>query len=642
MIVKERRRWSISIKLWLAMTMVILTVLGGLGLVITWQFSDFYLQQRLDSLRSDATEIAAQLGSTSNWNQRLALMAGYHLTTGTQMVLLDATGQPLAVSGNVAAVSSLGPLGGALGLIGPHISGWGRTAILTSFFTAEYFNDVMSGKVLSIKALPNNTGGTQGSGQAMLLAAAPVGKPASGVVLLGTSPQPVQESIATFRYLIWYTSLGAVLLATVVSLIVARHLTRPLALMNQAARRLAQGDFQPVEGIASKDEIGELAETLNIMGESLHNHVNWLSEEKTLLERILAGINDPVIMLDREGGLVYANAPAKALWEDQGQEQAERRQTILDFLRETILATAGQTAGEVPDEDQATGVGKKGAQILTLGTQILQVANAPITDATDNRGHVAVLHDVTASLRAEKERRDFLAGVTHELRTPLHLIQGYLEAIEDGVIPENEQLQHISLVLDEARRLARLVQELQDVNRWELAGEIRIGQINTGQLFSDLSQLFHARAQEAGIMLEITVDPDLQLAGDRDRLMQVFINLVENAFQHTPTGKRISVWTEETHDETKFAVQDEGEGISAEDIQKIFERFYRVDKARSRRDGGMGLGLAIVKQIIEGHGGRVWAESQFGHGSTFWIALPKSRHEVRSPRSEISVSGTIS
>ena len=498
------------------------------------------------------------------------------------------------------------------------MGGWGRVSKPTDFFSTENLLQVLSGNTLSIKALPTN-----GNAQAMLIAAAPIGSNAvSGVVLLGSSTVPIQESINTFRRLILYASLLAIALATLVSLILARQLTRPLGLMQRAAKRMAKGDFDPIVGVTSRDELGELASTLNSMGASLRNHVTWLSEEKNLLEGIVEGISDPVIMLGPEGELVYANDPAQALWTDDEREEIERKEEVLAFLKE-LVAMRRMDDGLSHKDNEGEEENHAEVETLTLGTQILQVGVASLADNGGVRGNVFVLRDVTASLRAEKERRDFLASVTHELRTPLHLIQGYLEAIQDGVIPAEEEGEHINLVLDESKRLARLVQSLQEINRLEQKLALQWTTLSLSEFMQDLNQRFQGKASDLGVQLIIKAGMG-EMDADRDRLLQVFINLLDNALRHTSAGRTIMVESENRANETRFMVRDEGEGISAEALRHIFERFYRVDKARSRKEGGMGLGLAIVKQIVEAHGGTVKVESEVGKGTTFWVEIPHS------------------
>ncbi len=599
MATKIRHSWSISIKLWLAMTLLILAVLGGLGITITWLFGDFYLQQKLGSLEKEATEISDQLAAIPSWSERLKELEAFKLTSGSQLVLLDSKGNILPTSGSSSFTSQ--GLQGGIGHLWGSNGGWSRNLRPSDFFTDAYLARVMSGQTISIQALAVNSGG-----QTMLLAATPIGKkPVQGVVLLGSSPIPIQESIATFRWLILYASLIAVFLATVVSLFFARQVTRPLALMQRGATRMARGDFLPIQGVTSKDEIGELAEALNFMGASLKNYMEWLSQEKNLLQGIVESISDAVIMLSSDGSILYSNDSAKALWQENEIEIQERKTQIVDFLQ-------AMTRNMDQIESYAT---------LTLDIQVLQVVMAPMAETEGISGNVAVLRDVTASLRAEKARREFLASVTHELRTPLHLIQGYLEAIQDGVIPEHQQGEYMELVLEEAKRLARLVKDLQDINWLERGQSMQRVTLDLESFLSDIDQRFQGRATELGLNLEISKGSG-ELFADPDRLLQVFINLLDNALGHTPRGKTVRVFLEEELNQVRFAIQDEGEGIPKEALPYIFDRFFRVNKARSRKDGGMGLGLAIVRQIVEAHGGHVKVESDIGKGTTFWIALP--------------------
>lgn len=598
----DLRPHSISIKLWAAITALILAVLGGLAITITLLFGDFYFQQTLDSLGDEVREISQYLGEQPNWTQMLYAIDEIRLSSDTQMVVIDRFSDIIAIKGENVASSF-----GANDRIG-----WGdatgemswliRSLYPSDFLTRSDIAEVLSGKVITIKALPRNQ-----TGQAMLIAAAPIGNPSEAIVVLGTSPAPVQDSIDAFKRMILYVSLVAVVLATLVSLIFARQVTRPLAIMQKGARRMAEGDFQPIQGVNSRDELGELADVLNSMGESLKNHMTWLSEERNLLLGVVEGISDGVIMLDEEGEILYCNEPAKALWQGNNSEEEsmERKRKILEFLHQFMEEIEGDAKLN-----------------FNLDTQVLQVAMAKTQAIEGMQGYVVVLRDITASLRAEKERREFMASVTHELRTPLHLIQGYLEAIQDGVIPKEAQEEHIDLVLEEAKRLAKLVAELQELDRFESWKEFEKKEIDLAPFLQELKYRFQGRADELGIDLEIEIKPGTVFA-NRDRLLQVFINLTENAFRHTPSGKKVRIQVEDLVDKIQFSVEDQGEGIPPKALPHIFDRFYRVDKARTRKEGGMGLGLSIVKMIVEAHNGEIKVESEVGKGTIFKVILPK-------------------
>ncbi|HZK54050.1 MAG TPA: ATP-binding protein [Desulfosporosinus sp.] len=594
-----RRSWSISSKLWLAITVLILVVLGGLGLTLTWLFGDFYMKQNLNALQTEATEISLQLATVPTWSERLQLLQMMKLTSGTQLVIFDSRGNIVKMYDSDSNSSASQGLNGIL--VG-HLGGWTQNLRPSDFFNEQYLIRVLAGERIALTSPPLS------GGQTMLLAATPVGlKSVQGVVLLGSSPIPIQESISTFRWLILYTSLIAVFLAAVVSLIFARQFTRPLAIMQRGATRMAKGNFLPIQGVTSNDELGELAGALNSMGASLKNHMEWLSQEKNLLQEIIESISDAVVMMSFDGRILYANDTAKALWQENETEIEERKTQIMNFLQ-----TMTQSNTEV----------EKFAR-LTLGIQVLQVVMAPMSEIEGIRGNVVVLRDITASFRSEKARREFLASVTHELRTPLHLVQGYLEAIQDGVIPVNERGEYIELVIEEAKRMARLVTDLQDINWLEKGQSLQRISVDLASFMSDLDQRFQGRAQKLGVNLEIALGAG-ELFADRDRIVQVFMNLLDNALGHTPHGKTVRVLLLEEQDQVRFAVQDEGEGIPKEALPFIFDRFFRVSKARSRKDGGMGLGLSIVRQIVEAHGGTIKVESDMGKGTTFWITLPRS------------------
>lgn len=597
---------SIGIKLWVAMTALILVVLGGVIGTIALLFGDFYLQQKLGELGDEAKEISNQLTQQPSWSHRLYALDEIRLSSGTQMVIMDRHSAIIAVKGESVSsgLDSINDMGWK-GTGTDSLNTLGMSQLIRSLYPTDFLNGanvaaVLAGNVITIKALPKNK-----SGQAMLIAAAPIGEPSEALVVLGSSPAPVQASVNAFMRMILYCSLVAVILATLVSLLFARQFTRPLALMQRGASRMAKGDFQPISGVMSRDELGELADALNSMGESLSNHMTWLSEERNLMQGIVEGISDAVIMLDAEGKILYTNEPAKALWQGEGQESSARKEIIISFLKDyTDQLSAGENVN------------------LTIDTQVLQVAMASTQAREGIQGFVAVLRDVTASLRAEKERRDFMASVTHELRTPLHLIQGYLEAIQDEVIPKEEQSEHIDLVLDEAKRLAKLVMELQEINRFERWKVFDKSEIDIGSFLQELRHRFQGRADELGIHLNIEEGIGV-ITANHDRLLQVFINLIGNALRHTPSGKNVGISVEDLGDRFQFNVEDQGEGIPPHALSHIFERFYRVDKSRSRKEGGMGLGLAIVKLIVEAHDGEIKVESEVGGGTWFKVILPK-------------------
>lgn len=598
----DLRPRSISMKLWAAITALILVVLGGLGVTITLLFGDFYFQQTLDTLGDEVKEISHYLGEQPNWSQRLFAIDEIRLSTDTQMVVIDRYSEIIAIKGeNVAASFGTNDRIG-WGDASGEMSWLIRSLYPSDFLSRSDIAEVLAGKVITIKATPRNQ-----TGQAMLIAAAPIGDLSEAIVVLGTSPAPVQDSINAFRRMTLYVSLAAVVLATLVSLIFARQVTRPLALMQKGATRMANGDFQPITGVRSRDELGELADVLNSMGESLKNHMTWLSEERNLLLGIVEGISDGVIMLDAKGEILYCNEPAKALWQGTGpeEESLDRKEKLMVFLREFI--------------DQFE-IDKK--IHFNLDTQVLQVAMATSQSEDGMQGYVAVLRDITASLRAEKERRDFMASVTHELRTPLHLIQGYLEAIQDEVIPKEEQGEHIDLVLDEAKRLAKLVMELQELDRFESWKNFEKKEMDLASFLQELRYRFQGRADDLGIRLEIDHATGA-IHANRDRLLQVFINLIENAFRHTPKGHSVRIRIKDCAEHIQFHVEDEGEGIPPQALPHIFDRFYRVDKSRSRKEGGMGLGLAIVMLIVEAHNGEIKVESEVGKGTTFKVIIPK-------------------
>jgi two-component system phosphate regulon sensor histidine kinase PhoR len=268
------------------------------------------------------------------------------------------------------------------------------------------------------------------------------------------------------------------------------------------------------------------------------------------------------------------------------------------------------------------------ASLLAPG-RVFEVNVAPLPSG----GALAVLHDVTSIEAAQKSRREFVANVSHELRTPLTSIQGYVETLIEDPNPSPETtLEFLGIILKNASRMNRLTEDLLALASVESPDyKLKLQPVRTNVLLRDAINSVGGKFVDSGVELESTSAPDALVMADPDAMHQVFGNLLENALKYAKSGKRIRASARLLTSEVEFTIQDFGPGIASEHLERIFERFYRVDKARSRESGGTGLGLAIVKHIVQAHGGRIWAESELGNGSSFHFTLPLALAPQNAP-----------
>ncbi|RDV83564.1 two-component system histidine kinase PnpS [Ammonifex thiophilus] len=344
----------------------------------------------------------------------------------------------------------------------------------------------------------------------------------------------------------------------------------------------------------------------------LRSQLAELTREKEQLEAILSGLSEAVLALDHEGRVLLANQAVKELFGIAPEEA--RGKTVLEVARDYRLE---ELVGRVRD----TGVSAE--QELTFlfpQPRIFAVRASPLPPDKV----VVVLREVTHERRLERMRREFVANVSHELRTPLTAIKGFVEALEDGALEDRETAQEfLQIIASETERLIRLVEDLLRLSRLESRQTfLRRQEVDLTELIGNIAPVWRRQAEKKGLIFEIDLPPGLPpVPGDPELLTQVFVNLIDNALKYTPAGK-VRIRGEHQPGWVRIEVEDTGIGIPQDCLPRVFERFFRVDRARSRASGGTGLGLSIVKHIVELHGGKVGVESELGKGSRFWVYLP--------------------
>jgi two-component system, OmpR family, phosphate regulon sensor histidine kinase PhoR len=409
----------------------------------------------------------------------------------------------------------------------------------------------------------------------------------------------------------------AVLASLLLSYVLSNVNTRNLRMLAAAASRIGRGESGPRIPVRSSDELGELARVMNDMAGRIEGQLERISSEKNRLDAILKGMGEGVMVTDQHGVVTLVNPAFCTMFVTGTQVQGKQ---LLEINRHPDLY---QACREVLSDRQ-----ERHQEINLPGGQATLVHWVPLIEADSLRGVVAVFHDISALKKVERIRRDFVANVSHELRTPVTVIKGYAETLLSGALADDPQRSErfLGIIQNHADRLSSLVRDLLTLSELE-SGEVSMHPQDV-QLEGAIRQallLVGQRGEEKGVTLECSdLSAEMCVSADRSRLDQVLINLLDNAVKYSSRGGKVTVQAAEEGDMVRVSVRDSGIGIPQKDLSRLFERFYRVDEARSRDKGGTGLGLSIVKHIVQAHGGSIHVESTPGEGSVFSFTLPKA------------------
>ncbi len=429
----------------------------------------------------------------------------------------------------------------------------------------------------------------------------------------------MQERTGTVRELVVIGALIAIAAALVIGFFFARGVTRPLRAMAESARAVARGDFSRPVRVARHDEIGDLADALNGMTERLKSQIDTITADRNMTLAILASMAEGVVAVDRGEYVVHINSAAERILGVDARNARGRR--IWELTRVIEVSEA------LSDAMKGNRVRVSEARISNpQQDQVIQVIGAPLRDANDALvGAIVVLHDVSDLRQLEAVRRDFVANISHELKTPLAAIRGLVETlIDDRAMEPATHDRFIEKIRDQAMRLSNLVADLLTLSRLE--SDQAGGQFERLDLRELVAESYRAQVHAAELkrveMGASVSDRPVIIEGEGEALRELVDNLLSNAVKYTPEGGRVDVRLKTEGTNAVLSVEDTGIGIAPEEQGRIFERFYRVDKARSRQLGGTGLGLSIVKHVALTHGGNVSLKSAPGRGSTFRVQIP--------------------
>ena len=439
-----------------------------------------------------------------------------------------------------------------------------------------------------------------------------------GALVYDVPRDEIGETLSYLRFGIVGAILTSVLLAAAASLLLARQLTRPLAETRDAAIRVASGDYAAVVPVKGRDELGELARAFNYMSEEIEHYVGEIQEQKSRLEAVLEASPEAVIATDGAGRVTMVNPAAARMLgvrhSDRGRalDELGTPEGIVRCVRE---AAANEVAVREVD------LGEK-----TFWAYAARMDRGDNNGSGKDAGIILAVRDITEHRSLERAKTAFVSDFSHELRTPLTTIQsavGLLERARERLDP----LEHRALELAEGEltRIRAMVEELltlAQMDSWQY--QLEVGPANLGDVIRTAIRSVETKAQRFGIEIYFENGDEHRCVCDVQKLYQVFLNLLDNAIKYSDPGDRVDVSIEENAAWLNVHIRDTGVGIPQEDLDQLFERFYRVDKDRARATGGSGLGLAISRQIVEMHGGDISVESEVGRGSTFLIHLPKT------------------
>ena len=428
------------------------------------------------------------------------------------------------------------------------------------------------------------------------------------VIYILDNKATVNSLISQIFGLILESLVFGLVISILLSFLLSKTMIIPIQRLTEGAMRVAEGDFSRRIEVTSRDEIGVLTDTFNDMARQLRDTLRQVENERNKLDTLFLHMTDGVVAFDRDGQVIHSNPAAEGmLGRSIGPDTTYKELFGDQYSLEEAMAAPDHLEGEV-----------------RVGDQVLDLLLAPF-DRERQGGVLVVLHDVTEERKNQEMQREFVANVSHELRTPLTNIRSYAETLSDsaGDIPPAMEKKFLGVILNESDRMTHIVQDLLTLSRFDSGrDELKLSWFSFEGAVQDLYNAVYMEAQRHSHTMKLCVEPGLpQVRADRERIMQVMMNIVSNSIKYTPDGGQIQISAGQNGSRVWMQVDDNGIGIPAADRPRIFERFYRVDKARSRQSGGTGLGLSIAKEIVDRHEGALELVDRNGPGLSVRMEL---------------------
>lgn len=465
--------------------------------------------------------------------------------------------------------------------------------------------------------------------QKFLYVALPIVRDGETLAIVRTAVpiHPLEGTLNSLQNRIVLVGLLIALLCAPISWWVARRITRPIETLRKWAESIVKGEKGLRPSVEASEEMEALSKSLSRMQQDLHDRLHQVVRQRNEMEAVLSSMVEGVIALDMRDRIIGINQAGARMF---GCDMAESKgRSIQEVVRNSLLHDFVQGIRTSPQPLE------RDIPLTPDGEALVNVHGTGLLDPAGQRiGVLLVLNDVSRLRRLENIRREFVANVSHEIKTPITAIKGFVETLREseGLTPEDNR-RFLEIIGRHANRLEALVEDLLKLSRVEREaerGEIHLQVRPIQELLQTAIQICRAKAEKKAIQVDILCPPGLQANVDPPLLEQAVVNLLDNAIQYSEAGSNVGIHAVEANAEIRISVSDHGVGIEKKHLSRLFERFYRVDKARSRQLGGTGLGLAIVKHIVQAHGGRLSVESAPGKGSTFTIHLPKIESDLPS------------
>ncbi|MBM7631803.1 two-component system histidine kinase PnpS [Geomicrobium sediminis] len=574
-------------RLMFALSLIILVVLSALGLLVGSLVNDINMEQTIERIQNETSLMVSQINELSDSGSIEQYVDQVSDELNLRITVIDETGSVLAES-NIEQVSEQDD---------NYLS---REEIVH----AEDFTH----SAVRISETLN---------EEMLYYALPLSGEVEGYVRTSLNIDHLREASMQLWLFLGLSFTAAMIIIMILVYRVSQQLTRPIYELTEMSRQLARGNYKARAYDDTSDELGQLARSVNVLAYNLDKMTRRYKRQQDRLEALIDHMGSGLIFINGHGQINLTNKMGMAIYKDQKDYEGLYYEkiaepTLVAFIQDVFMS----------EEHQRSQI----SFTQRSPQQYYEVYGTPITNSHGElQGVVIVLHDITNLKRLEQARKDFVANVSHELKTPVTSLKGFAETLLDGSHEEETiRLQFLHIIEKESSRLQELIEDLLELSRIEHHSfELNVMPLELSEVTNEVVHLLEEKANDKEITIHVSCEGSTKMDGDIARIKQVLINLITNAIVYTQQGGKVCVKTIEKAEEVAIVVQDNGIGIDEESLPRIFERFYRVDRARSRNSGGTGLGLAIVKHLVEAQHGRIDVNSIVGKGTSFTITLPK-------------------